>query len=497
MDTVPHKLNKYITKYQNTKDVNKKALYQQRIQHYEFLMDELTQVKNNQSDESDVSDGFDKIEVSEHSDNAGNAGNVDNVDNAGNSEQIGGKGENKKCDIDDEDNLVLGQGGSNAFIIITQTGDVYKLFPLIYRKGATDKNIKDRKSREKRSYENEIKVNKELTQKIIEPGISSHFVKWIDDYVCDNVQRLFDQCPKSYLEYLQTDKRQWSKKDARCEKKFRRKNTALDDKFHVLQMEYCDYPSFIFIQDVSMMPFHEMEKCLDIFFFQIAYTLVQTQKMFPYFLHGDLFLRNILGIREKDNGNHYTYEYGGTTFYVPQKLFLPKIGDFGYTSLDAETQENIYEDKPIKSPVRDWYNIVYDVYDGGNLGASSLMSLASQQSNKDNKDNNNNNKDINPEVDDKKAFIRSYFSAFFNVQKVDDLKNKSPGNMNWDWPIAGDAEFATHIELKTPEELLNGYFKNIFGKINSNVGTFGGNVEPLSITESADPVTTTTMTDSE
>ena len=89
-------------------------------------------------------------------------------------------------------------------------------------------------------------------------------------------------------------------------------------------MEYCDYSCADFINDVSQMSILEMQKCLDIFFFQIIYTILSTQKIYPYFVHGDLFMRNILGLRETDNNNYYTYKFDKNTYYVPKKCFSLK-----------------------------------------------------------------------------------------------------------------------------------------------------------------------------
>jgi len=66
-----------------------------------------------------------------------------------------------------------------------------------------------------------------------------------------------------------------------------------------------------------------MEKYLDIFFFQIIHTILSIQKVYPYFIHGDLFMRNILGSREKDNNNYYTYYFNNNKYYIPQKNFFP------------------------------------------------------------------------------------------------------------------------------------------------------------------------------
>lgn len=429
MDIISYKLEKYRSKYQNSCSDKKREMYYPKIEYYESLRRSL--------------------------------------------EQKGGS--KKKCEITNDDTVIVGEGGSNAFIIITKDEKVYKLFPTFYMSHVTDKKMKKKLKEEDDDFLNEIRVYKELTENIVDTDISEHYVRWIDDYVCDDVQKLFGECPKTYLEYLKSDKN--NKQNVRCRKKFRTMHHDAADSYRVLQMEHCDYSCSDFIEDVSNMSIHDMETHLDIFFFQIIYTLVKTQERYPYFIHADLFQRNILGKREKDNNNHYTYEHNGITYFVPQKTFFPKMNDFGYTSLDAETQEELFEIKSHKSNLRDMYNILFDVYDGGNLGARSLMSLC--RDSMKNNDNNNANKggnessNVNPPQSRKMKFIRSYFSTYFDVEKIDELKAAAPQNMNWDWDIARDSEFIKEIKLREPEDLLKNYFGKIFGSINSNVRSFG------------------------
>ena len=159
-------------------------------------------------------------------------------------------------------------------------------------------------------------------------------------------------------------------------------------------------------------------------------------------------MRNILGLREKDNGNYYTYKFNNKTYYVPQKKFFPKINDFGFTNLNNEYKGI----KLYKSEYKDIYNIIFDVYNGGNgnVGSNSLSELC--------KDN-----------PDKLNFLKTYFSNYFNVAVIDEYKTKSKQQMNWDWSNILDEEFKKSIEMKRPAELLDGYFYNIFSKINEKI----------------------------
>ena len=82
---------------------------------------------------------------------------------------------------------------------------------------------------------------------------------------------------------------------------FIKTESVLQEKYKVLEIEYCDYSCEKFIQDVSILPTILMEQYLDIFFFQIIYTIMITQKVFPYYCHNDLFIRNVMRIHSKRN----------------------------------------------------------------------------------------------------------------------------------------------------------------------------------------------------
>lgn len=356
--------------------------------------------------------------------------------------QIGGKNNKFKCFINDTDKILFGDGGSSAIIIITKDKRVYKIFTMYNFILDTELNKQIKNQNERVS--NEIKIYELLTKKIIDKNVSNHIVRYINSNDCNNSKLLFKKCPKSYTEFLQLAKDQKTKM---CETYFKGyPDNVLNDKYKVIEIEYCDYSCADFIRDVSKMPEIEMEKYLDIFFFQIIHTILSIQKVFPYFTHGDLFMRNILGLREKDNQNWYTYEFNNKKYYVPIKKFFPKINDFGLTNLNDE-YKNV---KLYKSEYKDIYNIIFDVYNGGNLGSKSLSDLC--------KDN-----------PDKLKFLQLYFSNYFNTGIIDEYKLKSEDNMNWDWNNIMDDDFMKSIEMKKPSDLLNGYFYNIFSKINKAI----------------------------
>lgn len=347
----------------------------------------------------------------------------------------------KKCEIDKADKVFIGNGGSNAIVVITRNNQVYKIFTIYYYSENFNSNA--RIKQQNNEAINEIKIQELLTKKI---G-TIHIVKAIDSYECDNAKLLFKSCPKVYTEFL---KLKQEKKTQLCKTYFNGYPTKkLYSKSKVLKMEHCDYSCAAFIEDISKFSINKMREFLDIFFFQIIYTITIIQKTFPYFLHGDLFMRNIMGKKEKDRNYQYVYDINGKNYYVPQKKFLPKIADFGYSNLN---QQHSYS-KLKKSEYRDIYNIILDVYNGQNLGAKSLRFLCQKD-------------------DAKKAFLDEYFSNFFNVKIIKKYIENSPGLMRWNWEDILDEKFRKSIQMKGPNELLNGYFYRKFGQMNKKAKKF-------------------------
>lgn len=352
----------------------------------------------------------------------------------------GGKSRNN-CLINKSDKVLFGDGGSTAIIAITQDKRVFKIFTK-YSYSLDDDAKKVLNEENKRNL-TEIAIYKTLTKDIIDKGISNHFVKYLGQTKCSNAKKLFEECP-TYTEFIKIEEKK--KKDI-CTKIYKGFPTRkLDSDYKVVEIEYCDYSCSDFIKDVSKLSEMDMEKYLDIFFFQIVHAVMSVQSVYPYFVHGDLFMRNILGLREKDNGNYYEYTFGKKSYFVPKKRFYPKINDFGMTNIN----KNVRDTKLYKSDYKDIYNIMFDVYNGGNLGAVSLSELCKE----------------NP---DKLKFLKKYFSNFFDVDVVDNYKENSKRNMNWDWNNVLDESFLRSINMKNPKELLNGYFHDVFGKINSMV----------------------------
>lgn len=337
-----------------------------------------------------------------------------------------------KCSIKSDDYIYFGSGGSNTIIVITKDLRAYKFFPFYFNKLSSD--YKKAIEIEKKRTINEINIGKSLSKNIIDKGISPHFVKFYGYNICNNIKKVFGSCPNFIDFMLEKDK---SKLCIELYKKHPIK--SLDKQYFVLSMEYCDYSCSQFIEDISRLKTNEIKYYLDIFFFQIFYTLLKTKKVYPWFFHRDLFMRNILGTKTNKTNRYYRYHYKNMVFDVPVEIFMPKITDFGNTNLN----EKFHNVKLIKSHYVDFYNITFDIYDGACLGSKSFNRLFEANTNK-------------------LLFIKKYFNIYFNVKRIDELKKLNPSYMNTNWYSVFDKKFSSFINYKEPTYLLKKYFIKIF-----------------------------------
>jgi len=351
-----------------------------------------------------------------------------------------------ECKILNTDTILFGDGGSTAIIVIRNNNIVYKFFTMYYHDNKLKEFSETFDKLENTMIDNEINIYKLLTKNIMDENISLHYVRYIKDLKCGNADEIFKSCPEKYTEFLSLP---LDKKTKLCSTKYRHHpHKKLRSHFRIIEIEYCNYSCVDFIKDVSKLSTFEMELYLDIFFFQIIYTIIVTQEIYPHFAHNDLFMRNILGNREKDIGNYYVYTYKEIKYHVPQKKYFPKINDFGYTNLNEKYKTNKLKQKS----VIDIYNLIYDVYNGQNLGGTSLTKLLEGDTHK-------------------LEFLKKYFNNYFNVDMVNSYKTNSQVNMNNDWNNIDDDEFRVSIGLKNPEDLMKNYFSKTFS-YKGNVGEF-------------------------
>jgi hypothetical protein len=120
-----------------------------------------------------------------------------------------------------------------------------------------------------------------------------------------------------------------------------------------------------------------------------------------------------------------------------------KISDFGLCQLDKDsfTRFNI-STNIVKDTYRDYFSILYDIYNGGNLGGKSLHSLIKNKNKLDSLD--------------------KYFNQFINIKTIKQIiKNNKKEKLDWDWSKMIDLNLVKLFKMKQPLEYLK-HFEQIY-----------------------------------
>jgi len=150
-------------------------------------------------------------------------------------------------------------------------------------------------------------------------------------------------------------------------------------------------------------------------------------------------MRNILGLKKEPSSRYYRYNYNNIIYDVPVTSYMPKISDYGWTNLN----EKYSQTELIDSHNADLFNILYDVFNGANIGSLSLSTLLEKKTSKI-------------------KFIQQYFNTFFNTKRIDYLKTKNDFVMDWQWNKVFDKDFISDVKFKNPEKIMLDYFSKIF-----------------------------------
>jgi hypothetical protein len=212
----------------------------------------------------------------------------------------------------------------------------------------------------------------------------------------------------------------------------------------VLAMEKADSSLSEEINKISKKKWVDIETFLNRLYFQVFYTLEIIKKIYPKYCHNDLFIRNVMTKNVNYSENEYIrYHYNKMTFDLPANGLHVKINDFGMNQLtNVLFKKYDIKDKIIDNPYRDYFSIIYDVYNGGNLGANSLTKLIK-------------NKDKINQID-------KYFSNFIDVKRIKQIiKNSHKRELDWNWNKTYDVDFVKLLKLKDFNTYLK-YFINIY-----------------------------------
>lgn len=392
------------------------------------------------------------------------------------------------CNLPENADYFFGSGGSSSIIAITRDSkdlksseqgskNVYKYFPVITHHSATRKYILN----VQKKYKYEIEVLKLLTSKFINTNKTPHIVEFKKSYYCRKLpEKIFAGC-ETFMEYLKevprpTHTKVYEKsnfvksffqsifnikpkkilvelpepeydavKEQICEfYNWGEPLFNLQKGMYIAQIEYCNTSLKNELINISQQNFPEIKNFLDILFFQMFYTLEVIKEVYPNFIHKDLFIRNIMGIKKDFESDTYIrYHYKDKIYDVPDNGLTFKINDFGLTQVDESVYKRIgIKNKIIKDSYRDVFALLYDVYNGGNLGALSLYSLIE-------------NKNIKEDLD-------KYFDDFFDVKVIKTLiRNNKKRLLNEVWDKTIVKEFVEYIDLVNTKDILE-HFESIF-----------------------------------
>lgn len=371
------------------------------------------------------------------------------------------------------DKIMFGQGGSQNIVIGVRDKNKNKLIIKVIP-DFTFYNLKIKPNFNLL----EIKFYKFFTQKYILTDRTPHFVGIYNHQKCNKIDKLLNNikpnkkvCP-TYVDLLTKKMKLTNVEKIFCDLLLRCQMKILGPIYDVALLEYCDGDLSIFIKEYmeklnvsSGVTLHKIQNnfMCDIqrFLFQIIFTLAIVKEDYPGFLHGDLFIRNILFIKQnKYSDNDYVaYYYKQKIFYLPANGVYIKINDFGLTLIVNELVPNTYEiDKKFhkfqnKNPFdekTDIFNILHDIYDGQNLGSESIMKMV-------------NNLKMS---DHKIGVIVKFIDKFINTKIINKINNTNGYLLDNTWYIDGIKNLENTV--KTPNDyLVNKYF-NIYQNLPNN-----------------------------
>lgn len=337
-----------------------------------------------------------------------------------------------------------GSGGSNSVVLIGKINDikvVLKCTPLHIKRNFM-KEIPNRDLIE-------IEIYKYLSKKYLDGNITPHIVGIYQHKKCNDIRKIFNKkCPS--VEQLLTNKKFANKEDKICA--FNKRINRFQNKLHLLLLEFCplkidgEFEKLIKNLKNKKITILEIENFIYRVIFQILFTLSHLQHKEKQFYHGDLFLRNILGTNEcsMDSDDYVEYNFKNKKFYLSANGFYTKISDFGTTIISPKYIANDITNKEFYGDNKtDVFAFLKDLYDGQNLGATSLMEIA--------KNNKINKKDINK--------LRNIYKKFIDVDKIDKINKINKQMFNWIWHIK-EYSFLKRM-VKEPHRYMN---YNYFGQ---------------------------------
>jgi len=326
--------------------------------------------------------------------------------------------------------VTIGSGGSDNIVIIDKNVAM-KIIPI-----KTFNNVIDNKDAL------EYKFYETLYKKYVKPNITPHIVgiykryklllnKFLPNDCNSNLKTNNGGCC-TILDDILLGRKKSNVEYQLCTLKNAYNNKIIDKYAMCLVLEYC--PNTIseeiqFILNKSVYSdsdkIKKLEKFLLRVIFQIIYTLAQIQSIDKDFIHNDLFLRNILGVKiNQYHDNEYVeYQYDGKSYFLEANGMYVKINDFGYslnvsnikTSLIYDIKSSLIttHNYEIKNNKRDIYTFLHDLYAGPNIMGDNIHTLIERY--------------INPvRVPLYLKHIKKLLSNFISLDTIDMIIKKNP-----------------------------------------------------------------------
>lgn len=361
--------------------------------------------------------------------------------------------------------VMFGQGGSNNLILELVSKDSVPLIAKIIPSFVYS-NVKV-----KPDYsELEIKFYQFLTKKYLLTNRTCHIVGIYNRQICPRLDKFLNTIKPSKKPCPSYDDRLTKKlnidmaSEKICDLLLRHEMKLIDSTFDIILLEHCmdEFGNMIgfYMDKIKILGGSVLKSVTNQFIenlsrilFQIIFTLAIIKEDYPGFLHGDLFIRNILlSLEEHPEEEYVAYHYKQKIFYLPANGIYAKINDFGMTLLANEILPSTWNhDKNFlnylhKNPFNaksDIFNLLHDIYDGQNLGTRSINQFAN--------DLQISAAKIKP--------IKNFLSKFLKINSIDKMNKINRNLLNGTWDI--DQIKVLESTVQTPDQYLR---KNYFAK---------------------------------
>ncbi len=340
--------------------------------------------------------------------------------------------------------LATGAGGSRNIVLIINESIVYKIIPRFVE------------TREYDDDKTEIKFYKFLTSHVVSKNKSPHFVCLYDNNECNNIDALLNKlykCPNKNDILVQKVEDKYMQI---CIMKLQFDDNLLNKNYDVLTLEYIPIElSEYFIQHMNL--FKSKTKInllcdiIDRLVFQLLYSICGLQKIYKFFIHNDLFMRNVLcyDYNEYNINDYMQYQIYNKKYFLPANGIFIKINDFGRSVLINKIKSSTvskftakYRYIDINDRKSDIYNFLRDIYDGQNLDGVSLMSICKELK----------------ITDHNISLIKKTLDKYIKTDIIDKINNANKSYVNDIWNITGLKTLEKTV-LDPKEYFKKGIFK--------------------------------------